>query len=117
LQHQIHVFVDFERQIVTLVTTYGRTTTVKLLGTIRLVLEDDTGKPGHMTFLMLSMIQNHHILIAFLSLVNTLLEMMKQMYLMNKHGYDPHQQHPFSNGTMANVNGFLNMETLICKNY
>jgi hypothetical protein len=35
---------DFERQIVTLVTAYGRTTTVKLAGTIRLVFKDDTGK-------------------------------------------------------------------------
>ncbi len=35
---------DFERQIVTLVTAYGRTTTVKLVGTIHLVLKDDAGK-------------------------------------------------------------------------
>jgi hypothetical protein len=35
---------DFEQQIVTLVIAYGRTTTVKLLGTIRIVLKDDTGK-------------------------------------------------------------------------
>ncbi len=52
---------DFEQQIVTLVTAYGRTTTVKLVETIRHVLKDDAGKPGHMTFLMLSMIQNCHI--------------------------------------------------------
>ncbi len=47
---------DFERHRVTLVTAYGRTTTEKLVGTIRLVQ-----KPGHMTFLVLSMIQNCHI--------------------------------------------------------
>jgi hypothetical protein len=35
---------DFEREIVTLVTAYGRTTTVKLVGTIRLVLKNDAGK-------------------------------------------------------------------------
>jgi hypothetical protein len=35
---------DFERQIVTLVTAYGRTTTVKLVGTLRLVLKDDARK-------------------------------------------------------------------------
>jgi hypothetical protein len=35
---------DFERQIVTLVTAYGRTKTVKLVGTLRLVLKDDAGK-------------------------------------------------------------------------
>jgi hypothetical protein len=35
---------DFERQIVTLVTAYGRTTTVKLVVTIDLVLKDDAGK-------------------------------------------------------------------------
>jgi hypothetical protein len=35
---------DFEQQIVTLVTAYGRTTTVKQVGTISLVLEDDPGK-------------------------------------------------------------------------
>jgi hypothetical protein len=35
---------DFERQIVTLVTAYGRTTTVNLVGTIRLILKDDAGK-------------------------------------------------------------------------
>jgi hypothetical protein len=37
---------DFEQQIVTLVTAYayGRTTTMKQVGTIRLVLKDDTGK-------------------------------------------------------------------------
>jgi hypothetical protein len=52
---------DFERQIVTLVTAYGTTTTMKLVGTIRLILKDDTGNPGHMTFLMLTMIQNGHI--------------------------------------------------------
>jgi hypothetical protein len=35
---------DFEQQIVTLVTVYGRTTTVKQVRTIPLVLKDDTGK-------------------------------------------------------------------------
>jgi hypothetical protein len=35
---------DFERQIITLVTAYGRTPIVKLVGTIHLVLKDDTGK-------------------------------------------------------------------------
>ncbi len=35
---------DFEQQIVTLVTAYGRTTTVKQVGTIHLVLKDDKGK-------------------------------------------------------------------------
>jgi hypothetical protein len=52
---------DFERHRVTLVTAYGRIATKKLVGTIRLVLKDDKGNPGHMTFLMLLMIQNHHI--------------------------------------------------------
>jgi hypothetical protein len=53
---------DFERHRVTLVTAYCRTTTVKLVGTIRLVFKEITkAKPGHMTFLILSMIQNHHI--------------------------------------------------------
>ncbi len=32
---------DFERHRVTLVTAYGRTTTVKLVGTIHLVLKED----------------------------------------------------------------------------
>jgi hypothetical protein len=35
---------DFERQIVTLVTAYGRTTTVKQVETVGLVLKDDTWK-------------------------------------------------------------------------
>jgi hypothetical protein len=35
---------DFERHRVTPVTAYGRTTTKKLVGTIRLVLKDDEGK-------------------------------------------------------------------------
>jgi hypothetical protein len=35
---------DFEQQIVTLVTPEGRTTTMKLVGTICLVLKDDAGK-------------------------------------------------------------------------
>ncbi len=35
---------DFEQQIVTLVTAEGITTTVKQVGTIRLVLKDDAGK-------------------------------------------------------------------------
>jgi hypothetical protein len=35
---------DFERHRVTLVTAYGRTTTERLVGTIRLVLKDDEGK-------------------------------------------------------------------------
>jgi hypothetical protein len=35
---------DIERQIVTLVTAYGRSTAMKLVGTIRLVLKYDTGK-------------------------------------------------------------------------
>jgi hypothetical protein len=35
---------DFQRHIVSLVTAYGRTTTVKLVGTIRIVLKDDAGK-------------------------------------------------------------------------
>jgi hypothetical protein len=49
------VFVgDYERQIVTLVTAYGRTTTMKLVGTIRFILKDDKEKPDHVTFLMLS---------------------------------------------------------------
>ena len=34
---------DFESHRVTLVTAYGRTTTVKLVGAIRLVLKDDKG--------------------------------------------------------------------------
>jgi hypothetical protein len=36
---------DFERHRVTLVTAHGRTITMKLVGTIRLVLKDDAGKP------------------------------------------------------------------------
>jgi hypothetical protein len=39
------------------------------------------------------------------------------MNLMNKHGYNLHQQPPFSSGTMANINSTLNMEALICQNY
>jgi hypothetical protein len=35
---------DFERHIVTLVTAHGRTTTMKLVGSICLVLKDDEGK-------------------------------------------------------------------------
>jgi hypothetical protein len=35
---------DFEQQIVTLVTAEGRTTTVKQVGTVCLVLKDDAGK-------------------------------------------------------------------------
>jgi hypothetical protein len=35
---------DFERHKAALVTAYGRTTTVKLVGTIRLALKDDEGK-------------------------------------------------------------------------
>jgi hypothetical protein len=35
---------DFEQQIVTLVIAYGRTTTLKLVGTICLVLKDDADK-------------------------------------------------------------------------
>ncbi len=35
---------DFEQQIVTLVTAEGRTTTMKQVGTICLVLKDDAGK-------------------------------------------------------------------------
>jgi hypothetical protein len=35
---------DFEQQIVSLVTAEGRTTTVKIVGTICLVLKDDVGK-------------------------------------------------------------------------
>ncbi len=50
--HQMVVFATsnpclleiFERHRVTLVTAYGRTTTKKLVGTIRLVLKDDKGK-------------------------------------------------------------------------
>jgi hypothetical protein len=34
----------FERQIITLVTPYGRTTMVKLVGTVHLILKNDTGK-------------------------------------------------------------------------
>jgi hypothetical protein len=36
---------NFERHRVALVTAYGRTTTKKLVGTIRIVLKDDKGKP------------------------------------------------------------------------
>jgi hypothetical protein len=35
---------DLERHRVTLVTAYGRTTTKKLVGTIRLILKGDGGK-------------------------------------------------------------------------
>ncbi len=35
---------NFEQHRVTLVTAYGRTTTMKLVGTIHLVLKDDKGK-------------------------------------------------------------------------
>ncbi len=42
---------------------------------------------------------------------------MKQMNSMKKHGYNPHQQAPFSNRTMANINGTSIMETHICQNY
>jgi hypothetical protein len=35
---------DFERHIVTLVTAYDRNTTMKLVGTICLVLKEDAGK-------------------------------------------------------------------------
>jgi hypothetical protein len=35
---------DFERQMVTLVTAYGRTITVKMVGSIHLVLKDDACK-------------------------------------------------------------------------
>jgi hypothetical protein len=38
------LLVIFERHGVTLVTAYGRTTSIKLVGTIRLVLKDDKGK-------------------------------------------------------------------------
>ncbi len=35
---------DFEYQKVTLITAEGKTTTIKKVGTIRLVLKDDAGK-------------------------------------------------------------------------
>jgi hypothetical protein len=35
---------DFENQKVTLITAEGKTTTIKKIGTIRLVLKDDAGK-------------------------------------------------------------------------
>jgi hypothetical protein len=83
---------DFEQQIVTLVTAYGRTTTMKQVGTIRLDSKMIQAKPGHMTFLMLSMIQNlHKAYQAFLFLANTLLEMTMQMKLTKPHGYNLHQ--------------------------
>jgi hypothetical protein len=43
--------------------------------------------------------------------------MIKQMISMKQHGYNLHQQPPFSIWTMANINNTLNMETLICQNY
>jgi hypothetical protein len=51
---------DFEQQIVTLVTAEGRTTTVKQVGIYALFSKMTQAKTGHMTFLMLSMIQNCH---------------------------------------------------------
>jgi hypothetical protein len=36
---------DFERHSVTLVAAYGRTTTIKLVGTVCFVLKDDKGMP------------------------------------------------------------------------
>jgi hypothetical protein len=80
---------------------------VKLVGTIHLVLKDDAGKTW--SYDIPDVIYDPE--------SNSLLEMMKQMNLMNKHGYNPHQQPPFSNGTMANINGTLNIETPICANY
>jgi len=46
-----------------------------------------------------------------------LLEMMKQMILTKQHGYNPHRQPPFSNGTMANINDILLMEAVTYQNY
>jgi hypothetical protein len=64
------------------------------------------------------MIQNHHIAYwAFLFLADTLLKMMKQMISTMTPRYYLHQQTPFSNGTMANINDILPMETVIYQNY
>ena len=52
---------DFERHRVTLVTAYGRTTTEKLVELYASSSKGTKENPGHMTFLMLSMIQNHQI--------------------------------------------------------
>jgi hypothetical protein len=92
--------------------------TVKLVITICLVLKDDAGK----TWLYdIPDVANDpklpYSLLGIPFLGKYLLEMTKQMNSMNKHGYNLYQQSLFSNGTMANINGILNMETLICQNY
>jgi hypothetical protein len=109
---------DFERHRVTLVTAYGWTTTKKLVGTIHLVLKDDEGKPW--LYDIPDVVydpESPYSLVGIPFLGKYLLEMMKQMNLMNKHGYNSHWHHPFSNRAMANINSILNMETLICQNY
>jgi hypothetical protein len=108
----------FERHRVTLVTAYGRTTTKKLVGTIRLVLKNDEG----ITWLydIPDVVYDPELPYSLLGipfLGKYLLKMMKQMNSMNKQGFNQHQHHPFSNGTMANINGILNMEMLFCQNY
>ncbi len=108
---------DFERQIVTLVTAYGRTTTVKLVGAICLVLKDDTGKTW--SYDIPDVVYDPELPYCLLGI-----PFLGKYFARNdeanefdeKHGYNLHQQPPFSNGTMANINGILNMETLICQN-
>jgi hypothetical protein len=87
------------------------------VGTIRLFLQDDTGKTW--SYDIPDVVydpESPYSLLGIPFLGKTLLKMIKQMNSKNKHGYNPHQQSPFSNGTMANINGILNMETLICQN-
>ncbi len=107
---------DFERHIVTLVTAYGRTTTEKLVGTICLVLKVDKGKPW--SYDIPDVVydpESPYSLLGIPFLGKYFAGNDKANEFDDKHGFNPHQHHPFSNGTMANIKGILNMETFFAR--
>jgi hypothetical protein len=125
---------DFEQQIVALVTAEGRATAMKQVGTIRLFPKDDAGKTW--SYDIPDVVYEPELPYGLLGIPflgkcfarnDKANEYQKQIvrrravvdtqFFIDILRYDPHQQPPFSNGTVANINDTLNMEALICQNY
>jgi hypothetical protein len=108
---------DFEYQEVTLITVEGKTTTLKKVRTICLVLKDDAHKNWSYDIPAIVYDPESPYSLLGIPFLGRYFDKNNDTNDFETPRYYLHQTTPFSNGTMANINDILPMETVIYQNY